>query len=145
MTEPSTTEGLGLWAKRYVSRLEGSNVRHNSGHQIALIVAAVMLKVNQGDTAQIRMAIGYSHPEKILPFINSQQALQTFLLRQKGMELELINEQDAQEIIDDFGSQAITLLKLSIADSHIFYCYQAEDGQYKQVSLKPGDDQSRSP
>ena len=125
-------QGLDLWVKRYLARHAHPDMQGVSEHQSALL-AFETVRTHRGDTASIEWPAGIP-TEQIFPFINRQQERQSYLLRQTGMELELIPEQLATTQAQGWGV-SVTLLKLALGDTQIFHRYMDADGNPKQVSL----------
>ena len=125
-------QGLDLWVKRYLARHDHPDMRGVSEHQSALL-AFERERTHKGDTASIEWPVGIP-TEQIYPFINRQQERQSYLLRQTGVELELIPEQLATTQAEGWGI-SVTLLKLALGDTRIFHRYTDADGNPKQVSL----------
>jgi formylglycine-generating enzyme required for sulfatase activity len=130
--EPPEHQGLDLWVKRYLARHDHPDMRGVSEHQSALL-AFERERTHKGDTASIEWPEGIP-TEQIYPFINRQQERQAYLLRQTGVELELIPEQLATTQAEGWGI-SVTLLKLALGDTRIFHRYTDADGNPKQVSL----------
>lgn len=125
-------QGLGLWVKRYLARHDHPDMQGVSEHQSALL-AFEKIRSHKGDAADIEWPAGIP-TEQIFPFINRQQERQAYLLRQTGVELELIPEQLATAQAEGWGL-SVTLLKLALGDTQIFHRYTDADGNPKQVSL----------
>ena len=129
-------QGFDLWVKRYLDRHDHPNTRNE--HQIAFM-AIERMRRHQHDSVPIEWPEDIDL-EQILPFIDQGFTQLDYLLRQKGMELELLSERQAQVQKDDWGDQAVKLLGLMALTNNVILRYPATDGKPQQFTINLEND-----
>ena len=109
-------------------------IRHlRNEHQIAFM-AIERIRRHQQDRAPIEWPADIDL-EQIAPFIDTRPTQLFCLLRQKGMELELLSERQAQAQKNDWGDQAVKLLGLMALTNNVILRYPATDGKPQQFTI----------
>lgn len=129
--EHPENQGLDLWVKRYLDRHDHPSMRNE--RQIAFM-AIERIRRHQQDSAPIEWPVDIDL-EQILPFIDRRLTQQYYLLRQKGMELELLSERQAQVQNNEWGDQAVKLLRLMQLNNSVILRYPATNGMQQQFTI----------
>ena len=124
-------QGMELWVKRYLSRHDHPALRNE--HQMAFM-AIERQRRHQRDQLPIEWPEDIDL-KKVLPFMDQRGTQLFYFLRQKGIELELISERQAQIQKNDWGNQAVKLLRLIALTNNLILRHPDINDRQQQFTI----------